>query len=247
MLMSTPNMNLRTADRDVTTFNELIDLFNQNMNVIDSHDHFQGRGRVVPTSAILGNGDLDLNRGNLLSSKALECISNINDSLLNTSIYFKGGELFIRDGAGRVLQITKGGKLTTQTNPVTETTSLLYGFGAKESDLDITEALAKTLATASFGIQANRTSKTADSVKTGSYIKFKAPAPTGYYRMWVAILNTDLQANTLFYNANNNDQDEQWVLVSNASSINTAVYSLYARKVPLAQVDDYELLVKSFR
>ena len=111
---------------------------------LDSHSHIVGQGAVVPTSAISADADLNLNDNRLLLVKALGCQSQTEDSLINSSLYFKDGELYIRDGSGTVVQITSNGRLTTQTTVITQTTSLLFGYTALESSLSNTESLARS-------------------------------------------------------------------------------------------------------
>ena len=242
----TSNMNLELAEEFINQ-TDLVRLVNANFRLLDAHSHISGQGRLVPVSALIAEADLSMNAYNVINLRA-GSFSNLSvDSLLNASVFFKDSELFIRDGSGRVVQITSNGRLTTQVNPVDETTSILYGYSAVEAALNTDEETAKTLANTSFASAGNRLGKTADSIKIGSFIEFVAPVATGYYRPWVAVLNSNLQASTKFFILNSGEVDDQWVVANAAATIGAAVYTLFVRKTPLSQSETYDIIVRSMR
>ena len=243
----TNNMNLRIVEEGITTLEDLTALINANMIIIDGHTHINSQGRPVPVSALIGDADLILNSNGVLNASFLNLNSSSVDSLINASLYFKDGELWVRDSAGNAVQVTSGGALIGQTASVDKTTSLLYGFGAVENDLDVTEGKAIAQAVNSFAVPGNRTAKTADFIKYGSYVEFNAPAGVGFYRIWVGILLTDLQTTTKFFQIADGNDDNQWVVASGSSAVGAANYRLFVRKVPLSENQQYGCLIKSWR
>ena len=133
-----------------------------------------------------------------------------------------------------------------QTESVDQTTSLLWGFGALEPSLDVSSSLAQTQAVNAFASSGNRNAKTADFIKSGSYVSFTAPAAVGFYRIWIAFRIEDLQDNTFFYNASNMDRDEQWSVAAVSTNIGAVPYRLFVRNVPLTQGQVYGAVVRSW-
>ena len=242
----TQNLLLDKAEAGSTTAAELIKIFNDNMEKLDNHNHGSGNGRSVPTSGLTGDGDILMGNNTVGELKGLGLLSSAEDSLLNNSIFAKDGNLYTRDGAGRVIQLTGDGAVTSATVSVEKRSDLIWGFGAVESTLDITQAVANSIAVTAFGVPSSRNAKTADYVRLGSYLSFTAPAASGFHRPWFAVLNTDLQASTIVYNAEDFNLDNQWVVAAASSSIGAADYRLFSRKVPLAQNESYACVVRSF-
>ena len=133
-----------------------------------------------------------------------------------------------------------------QTEIIGRTTPILYGYGDLESVLNINFGPTQTQAVNAFADPTRRNAKNADYIGAGSYVEFSAPSTPGFYRIWVAIRQSDLQGNTNFYNSENMDRDDQWEDVG-TPSIGAISYDLYARLVPLAQNQAYRLVVRSWR
>ena len=243
--MATPNMNLEQAISGVTSLEELVSLFNENMDKIDSHQHLVGEGRSIPLSALDGESDLSMGSNNILQALAASFLSGNVDSLLNASIYFKNNDLFVRKGDGVVIQVTAGRRLSNQVSPVTETSTILYGYSAVQTALSDDEVSAQNAASAASSIESNRSSKTGNSVRTGCFVSFRAPVSTGYYWPWLAILQTEAVGTVLMLDPESGQRDNQWVSAGTLTVSGTA-YNLMVRKLPLEQNQNLNIIVRSY-
>ena len=243
--MPTPNLNLEEATAGATSLEELITLFNTNMDRIDAHNHLSGFGRSVPLSALIGDSDLSMNSNDILQSQAISFLSGPNDSPLNSSVYFKNSDMFIRKGDGTVVQMTSGNRVAETTSPVVETSTVLYGYSNVQTTLSDDESAARAAATAAFAITSRRLSKTGNSVRTGCFIQLQAPASNGYYWPFVAIKNSEAGSITYIYDAESGQRDNQWVAVSSVT-IGGTQYNLIVRKLPLEEGQSLGIVVRSF-
>ena len=243
--MATPNLNLEEATAGATSLEELITLFNTNMDRIDAHNHLSGLGRSIPLSALLGDTDLSMNGNDILQTLAISFQSGSSDSLLNSSVYFKNSDMFARKGDGTVIQITSGNRVAETTSPVVETSTVLYGYSNVQATLSDDEATAKAAATAAFAITSRRLSKTGNSVRTGCFIRLQAPSSNGYYWPFVSIRNSEAGSVTYIYDAESGQRDNQWVAVSTVTIGGTA-YNLIVRKLPLEEGQVLSIVVRSF-
>ena len=246
-MATTPLMGLELLESGLTSTEDLLRTFNDNMSILDRHTHQVGSGALIPTSAVRADSDLRMNNNLSLQLKATGYNDNREDSLINASAYFKNGELFIRDGSGTVVQITNNGRLTTQTTAVSETTSLLFGYSGRQATLSQDPAVARAAAVASAGVTLNRNSKVADSIRSGSRVDFLAPGATGYYFPWLAVRIADLETSTIFYDADDYSANTDWVVADANTTIDGASYRLFVRRLPLAQNESYGVVVRAFR
>ena len=246
-MSKTANMNLDIIDAAESTMLDVVSSLNSNMRLIDEHTHKTGQGRLIPSSALNVDSDIFLNSQKLLNVNDISFTPRSSDAPENGSLYFKDNDLHVRDMLGRVIQITNNGVVVDGVISIDKTTSLLFGYGSIEIALNVDQAQAQTQAVNSFATPANRNAKTADFIKAGSYVEFTAPSVAGYYRIWVAFRTQDLQANTLFYNADNMDLDEQWSVAAQSTNVGAVPYRLFVRNVPLRQDQKYRLVVRSWK
>ena len=241
--MATPNMNLQTLIASAATLKEVIVAFNRNMQAIDTHTHESLKGVRVPLSALLSDSDLDLLNQVLRNLRSSSYSNQETDYSENNSIYFKGGELFIRDGGGQVVQITTNGRLTDLTNPVVQTETVYFGLSDVQSGVDISEATVQAQVTTAFNNPTNRQSKQANLMRLGSYVRYQAPNPQGYYYVWFAGLQANI--NTLKFHTMDGQEDQFWTFVSTVV-IGTSNYNLYARRTPIQQSQEIEIIARSY-
>ena len=107
--MATPNINLEELIAQGITLADLVRILNANFLKLDNHNHALGAGRSLVLSNVTADSSLDMNNNPLLGLEKLGFENNEADNLLRQSVYFKGGELYVRDGAGREIQISKEG------------------------------------------------------------------------------------------------------------------------------------------
>ena len=81
------------------------------LNAIDAHDHTNGKGKLIPVSALNINADLNyfsFSATNLLSIKLVPQIAPLTGITNAASIYVVGGNLFYTNGSGSSVQLTNG-------------------------------------------------------------------------------------------------------------------------------------------
>lgn len=111
--MFTPNLNLELPVIGVSTGPEWGSAINQNLEVIDTHNHTPGRGRPIPIEAVEFSGNLNLNSQNINNSRtirfnnSLSAIPATGDD--QRALYVKDGELFFNDQSGNEVRMTLSG------------------------------------------------------------------------------------------------------------------------------------------
>ena len=242
--MATPQMNLQTLVTDATTIRDLIIAFNNNMRVIDTHDHSSLQGVPVPLSSLVSDSDLNMLNKVLRNARALSFFNQETDYSENNSLYFKNGDLFLRDGGGQVIQLTQNGKIVTGvSNLVTETETVYFGLSGIQASADISEGVVKAQVTTAFNNPANRQNKNVNPLRVGSFVRYQAPNPQGFYYVWFAGLQANI--NNLKFHTLDGQEDQFWVFVSTVV-IGTSNYNLYARRTPISQSQEYEVVVRSY-
>lgn len=107
---TTPNMGLTEPTVSVTTGPQWATLLNALIDLIDAHDHSTGKGARVPAAGLNVNGDLAFN-----THKATDLTGLVfaQVAITDNGALFAGsdGELYYRNGAGVLLQLTTGGQL----------------------------------------------------------------------------------------------------------------------------------------
>ena len=91
------------------TLQQLITKINENSEKLDSHDHTTSRGREIPLSSIISDSSLNMSNNSVLNVDTLSMLNKNSPSTLNNSVYFENGELWVRDGSGRAIQISREG------------------------------------------------------------------------------------------------------------------------------------------
>lgn len=116
--MSTPYMSLNLPVPTVTLGPAWAEQLNTALELVDSHDHTTGKGRLITPSAMNINADLPLGDNNLtgarsynMQSQALP-IAGVADI---RSLYAVGNELFYNDGLGNQIQLTLAGAINATT------------------------------------------------------------------------------------------------------------------------------------
>ena len=113
-MAKTPFIPLELLEIDGLTLAKLVVQVNDNSRIIASHNH-AGGGREVPTSSIISNTSFSLNEHAVLNVDFLNFLNRSSTVASNGSIYFRGGELYVRDFSGREIKIThEGGNFTNQ-------------------------------------------------------------------------------------------------------------------------------------
>lgn len=103
-MAQTPLLNLEKPIASEVTFAELVNVYNDNLDIID------GLGNLR-LSDITVDGNLGLNSNLITQCLAIQFIEGSITPNFNNSIFFEDGELHIRDGGGRIIQVTNEGDL----------------------------------------------------------------------------------------------------------------------------------------
>ena len=106
-MANTRFLNLELLETQGFTLAQLVAKINDSLEKLDQHNHTQARD--IPLSSIVANSSLNFNQNSALNLSFIGMLSRSNSSTLNNSIYFKDGELFVRDGSGREIQISHEG------------------------------------------------------------------------------------------------------------------------------------------
>jgi hypothetical protein len=118
-MTTTPNMSLILPDVSVTAGPMWATMLNTAYSVIDSHDHSTGQGVKITPSGLNISSDLSFVQNNATNLRTARLFNNttftpgINDL---TALYAVSNELFYRDGAGNVIQVTAAGSLNVSGN-----------------------------------------------------------------------------------------------------------------------------------
>ena len=105
-------MGLELLEADGLTLAQLVSKVNDSLGKVDLHTHESSRGREVPLSAVISDSSLNLNNNSLLNVDTISALSKTSPSALNNSIFFYDGELYCRDGSGRLIQISREGGIS---------------------------------------------------------------------------------------------------------------------------------------
>lgn len=113
-MASYPNMVLTLPDPSVSIGPTWAQTINDAFNVVDNHDHSDGKGLKVTPSGFNINQDLTFNSNYATSLKAARftsqtaLLAGLSDK---NQVYVKDGELYFQDASGTNVQITSGGAL----------------------------------------------------------------------------------------------------------------------------------------
>ena len=212
--MATPFLNLENPILSETDFNGFITIYNANLDIID------GLGNLN-LSSINVDGNFSLNNNLMSECLAIHFVESTVTPNFNNSIYFDNGELHIRDGAGRIIQVTSSGDLSAagalRGNKITESPVLgTSGLRANQSFPNFTLA-----------IPANLTGKYELNTYGFNFIKSGYNPTLGDVAMFGWVVDLDV----------------------NGTIVDTAVIPFSLRKAGLAtvskQTDEYPLYVGS--
>lgn len=111
--MTTENMGL-TLVEEGTAYYTWADLLNDNIEIIDEHDHSYGKGVSISTSNILFQNNRSVS-GTLSNVSTLN-FSDLDDkSTLSNTFYTYGDDFYFNDSNGRKVQITVGNSINNPT------------------------------------------------------------------------------------------------------------------------------------
>jgi hypothetical protein len=116
---------------------------NDALDVIDSHDHTNGKGVQIPTSGLNINANLDFNGYkpfDLLSTQYALQNSTLTGASNANSVYVVSGNLYYTNGSGIAVQVTSGGSVvSTPANTVSlEYISVNTNLAINPSDTFVT-------------------------------------------------------------------------------------------------------------
>jgi hypothetical protein len=117
----TPNMDLDLPSVSVTLGPEWATLLNAALNLVDSHDHSDGKGVKVTQLGLNITDDLELNEQYLTEVGSMRLVSQ-SATLVTAqdlrSIYSVLGDLYYNNSSGTPIQITSGGSVTAASDGI---------------------------------------------------------------------------------------------------------------------------------
>jgi len=113
MYIDSPNMNLKVPIVGITEGTKWAEYVNVSFEIIDSHDHSQGRGQKITQSGIRFNNTFDwANQGG--ENCSFIAFSSREDDPQIKSLYFKEEDLYVKTGSGGVVRLTLAGSFNSQ-------------------------------------------------------------------------------------------------------------------------------------
>lgn len=121
--MSTPNMSLPVPSVGSTAGPDYATDINACMTLIDAHDHSSGNGVKITPSGLNINAALTFANNSATNVAAVSFYLQAADPATNGSAYYKGVDLYFKDGNGNVIQMTKNGSVGAATGSISGLTS----------------------------------------------------------------------------------------------------------------------------
>lgn len=118
LTITSANMSLPIPIQGVDTGPDYALNINTCLQVLDAHDHSNGKGVLITPAGLDLNTDLTLNNNSLTAVKAVTFLSQTSFST-NKSFYVIGNEVYYRDGAGNEVQITNSGSVNAGAGSIT--------------------------------------------------------------------------------------------------------------------------------
>lgn len=116
--MATDNMNLTVPVVEETLGPTYAEEINDDLDLIDAHDHSPGKGVLVKPDGMNINADLPFNSHNATELNSAQ-FDNLSDNpSLNASVYFKSGDFWIKNAGGTAVQVTSGGSVNASTDGI---------------------------------------------------------------------------------------------------------------------------------
>lgn len=111
-ITNTPNMNLVVPGVGTEIGPNYANEINNDLSILDAHNHTIGNGAPIPSSGLLINADLSMNDTNLISIRSLR-LQDQGGVLSGGSdlacLYNNGGNLYFNDSSGNQIAITAAG------------------------------------------------------------------------------------------------------------------------------------------
>lgn len=133
---TTPNMNLTLPAIGGTTGPAYATETNNDLVLIDAHNHSPGNGAPIPVAGLSIAADLPLNNNNLTLARSLRLasqLSPISNAADLGCLYESGVDLYYNDGAGNQIRITQSGSVAGSAGTITGlpsgTASAAYAAG----------------------------------------------------------------------------------------------------------------------
>lgn len=114
--MVTTNISLKTSTVGVTTDSLGSQNDQDNLQLLDLHDHTTGKGVRIPTAGVNINADLEFNNNSATELEGASFTSQVSNSAVANTIFVKNGELYYVDASLNVVQLTSGGSISLVTS-----------------------------------------------------------------------------------------------------------------------------------
>lgn len=152
-MATTPNMNLDLPDVSITIGPLWATKLNAALELVDAHDHTNGKGPKITPSALNINSQLDMQSNklvNLFSSQYSSQSSPLTGAPNALSVHVSGGNLYYTNAGGTAVQITSGGSLVASA-------ASANSFSRVQTAVDLTILSSDTFVVVSVDSSAPRT------------------------------------------------------------------------------------------
>lgn len=151
--MATPFMYLSLPTPSVTLGPAWASQLNAALEVVDAHDHSNGKGTTVKTAGIEINADLDFRSYTAFGLKSVKLstqTSTLSGATHAQSLFSYNGDLYFTSGAGSPVQITASGAVVSvpgavQTIPYAVVASSPYSATTNDVVLVVDTSAARTI------------------------------------------------------------------------------------------------------
>lgn len=225
---------------------------NNNSRAISDHNHSSGKGRKIPSSRVAIDSDIEGNAYKLKDFKVLNMTPNSAQVSEQNSIFARGGNLFFKDGSGREVQLTNNGHVNNLIIDIDtgSSISVYYGWSAIQANPSNNAQEANSESVASFGNAQNRNILTMNTLLIGGLLRMTSPPGLGFYWPWVAMKESDINNNLIFYTEEFENQNEFWLkdnttyhIVESGVSVN---YSLFYNRNTVPQNTPVKWVIRKF-
>lgn len=114
--MATQFMNLTLPTPSVTLGPQWANELNTALNIIDEHDHSNGKGTTIKTAGIEINANLDFNEFTLFGLKSVKLATQsgtLTGATNAQSLFSYNGDLYYVSGSGTAVPITSGASVVS--------------------------------------------------------------------------------------------------------------------------------------
>lgn len=102
-----PNLQIDMKRISIASGADQASYINAGLEVLDDHDHTEGKGTRITPEGFLINDDFNMNGHYIINSGGIT-FTDRDDNFTSQGWFVKSGNFYIRDGLGNIIQLTEG-------------------------------------------------------------------------------------------------------------------------------------------